>query len=260
MMRIMSYNIRCGNCDDGDNRWDNRKELVLARIRAFQPDLLGMQECRDDAQAEFLKANLPEYQFYGVRRGGEGVTALETAPIFILKSAFQIVQTGRFWLSQTPRKAGSKGWGAVFPRTAVWAQLRHRASGRTLTFLNTHFDFQPEAIVEAARLLRQWSGETLRHHAVIVSGDFNADKNSSAYRELTADGLLGDVHRLARPDGPDEPTFHGFGNPAELATIDWMLASRHFEVKSASVDTYHEASRYPSDHFPILAEIEWKPN
>jgi endonuclease/exonuclease/phosphatase family metal-dependent hydrolase len=259
MMRIMSFNIRCGNCDEGANSWQQRKELVLQRVRVFAPDLLGMQECRDDAQAEFLKARLPEYQFYGVRRGGGGVTDVETAPIFLLKSSFQIVQTGRFWLSQTPRKAGSKGWDAVFARTAVWAHLRHRASGRTLTFLNTHFDYQPEAIVESARLLRQWSVETLRRHAVILTGDFNADKRSNAYRELTADGLLGDVHRLAQPDGPDEPTFHGFGNPADLAPIDWMLASRHFEVQSASVDTYQQDGRYPSDHFPILAEVEWSP-
>ena len=33
MIRIMSFNIRCGNCDDGDNAWNQRKDRVLARIR-----------------------------------------------------------------------------------------------------------------------------------------------------------------------------------------------------------------------------------
>ena len=156
MIRIMSFNIRCGNCDDGDNAWNQRKDRVLARIRAFSPDLLGVQECRDDAQAEYLKANLPEYQFYGVRRGGGGVTDVEMAPILIRKAAFQIVQTGRFWLSETPRKTGSKSWDAVFARTAAWAELRHRGSGRSLTFLNTHFDYMPQAIQGAAQQLRAW--------------------------------------------------------------------------------------------------------
>ena len=231
---------------------------MLARIRAFSPDLLGVQECRDDAQAEYLKANLPEYQFYGVRRGGGGVTDVEMAPILIRKAAFQIVQTGRFWLSETPRKAGSKSWDAVFARTAAWAELRHRGSGRSLTFLNTHFDYKPQAIQGAAQQLRAWAGETARRRALIITGDFNADKNSAAYRELTADGLLRDAHRLANPGAPDAPTFHGYGNPAELSPIDWLLVSRHFAVRSAAVDSHHEGSLYPSDHYPITAEIDWQ--
>ncbi len=258
MIRIMSFNIRCGNCDDGDNAWNQRKDRVLARIRAFSPDLLGVQECRDDAQAEYLKANLPEYQFYGVRRGGCGVTDVEMAPLLVRKAAFQIVQTGRFWLSETPRKAGSKSWDAVFARTAVWVELRHRGSGRPLTFLNTHFDYMPQAIQGAAQQLRAWAEETARHRALIVTGDFNADKNSAAYRELTADGLLRDAHRLANPGAPDEPTFHGYGNPAELSPIDWLLVSRHFGVNSAAVDCIHEGSLYPSDHYPITAEVDWQ--
>jgi len=53
------------------------------------------------------------------------VTDVEMAPILIRKDAFQIVQTGRFWLSESPRKPGSKSWDAVFARTAAWAELRH---------------------------------------------------------------------------------------------------------------------------------------
>lgn len=256
----MSFNIRCGNCDEGDNNWNQRKERVLARIQAFAPDLLGLQECRDDAQAEFFKNNLPDYQFYGVRRGGGGVTDVEMAPILLRKSAFQLVQSGRFWLSESPRKTGSKSWDAVFPRTAVWVELRHRASGRSLTFLNTHFDYMPEAIQGAAQQLRAWAAQTAGRRALIVSGDFNAGKQSGAYRELTADGLLLDAHRLAHPGAADEPTFHGFGNPADLMPIDWLLVSRHFTVQSAAVDTHHEGKLYPSDHYPITAEVDWQAN
>lgn len=260
MIRIMSFNIRCGNCDDGDNAWKRRRDRVLARIRAFTPDLLGVQECRDDAQAEFLKNNLPEYQFYGVRRGGGGVTDVEMAPILIRKDAFQIVQTGRFWLSESPRKPGSKSWDAVFARTAAWAELRHRTSGRSLTFLNTHFDYMPEAIDGAARQLHAWAAEIAPRRALVICGDFNADRQSAAYRELTADGLLRDTHRLAHPGAPDEPTYHGYGNPADLMDIDWLLVTRHFAVRAAAVDTHHEDNLYPSDHYPITAELDWQVN
>ena len=37
-IKVMSFNIRYGLADDGDNRWDNRKELVVARIQNADPD------------------------------------------------------------------------------------------------------------------------------------------------------------------------------------------------------------------------------
>jgi endonuclease/exonuclease/phosphatase family metal-dependent hydrolase len=252
----MSFNIRTASIADGENSWENRKGLVLDRIRAFQPDLLGLQECRDDAQAEFVKNNLKAYQFYGVRRGGPGDTAIEMAPILFRKSSFQIIQSGHFWLSETPEITGSKDWDSVFARTATWVQLLQRTSGRSLIFLNTHFDYQPTAIEGAANLLRQWVERTVQQYPLILTGDFNADKNSSAYQCLTGDGMLFDIHWQVRSDRKDEPTFHGYGQPAELSPIDWMLASDHFEVINAVVDTFHEGNRYPSDHYPILAELK----
>ena len=48
---VVSFNIRYGSADDGPHRWEQRRELVIERIRAADPDLLGLQECRDDEQA-----------------------------------------------------------------------------------------------------------------------------------------------------------------------------------------------------------------
>ena len=44
--RTMSFNLRYGTANDGDNRWPNRKELVAKTIKRFDPDLLGMQDGR----------------------------------------------------------------------------------------------------------------------------------------------------------------------------------------------------------------------
>lgn len=137
----MTFNIRYGTADDGANHWDNRKHLVIERIRAFDPDLLGLQECRDDSQAEFIRENLPDYEFYGVPRGGGSVTALEMAPILFKRSAFRLVDKGCFWLSDTPHVPASLSWGAAFPRTATWVQLVHLVSDRQFFFLNTHYPF-----------------------------------------------------------------------------------------------------------------------
>ncbi len=58
MITLMSFNIRTRSANDGENDWQNRRRFVLERIRASSPDLLGLQECRNDAQANFLKRNL----------------------------------------------------------------------------------------------------------------------------------------------------------------------------------------------------------
>ena len=258
ILRVMSFNIRYGLAEDGLNRWENRKELVLGRIREYWPDLLGLQECRDDAQADYLRENLADYHFHGVRRGGGDQTDLEMAPILFRRDVFQLLDAGCFWLSRTPQQPGSKGWDAVFARTATWCRLLHRETGQSLVFLNTHFDYQSAAIRGAARLLRRWAEETSRQLPVVICGDFNAEKHSAAYRQLTAGSLLLDAHRQAHPGQEDQPTFHAYGQEDQLMVIDWLLVSNHFKVQAAGVDMVHEGARYPSDHYPIWAGIEWQ--
>jgi endonuclease/exonuclease/phosphatase family metal-dependent hydrolase len=258
MIKVMTFNIRYGLADDRENCWDNRKDLAISRIHAFDPDLLGLQECRDDAQAEFVKAHLPEYEFYGVRREGGGATDLEMAPVLFRKDRFQLIDQGCFWLSESPQVAGSKHWDSVFARTATWVELIDQQSGKTLEFLNTHFDYQPIAIDESARLLRRRVSETIQQHPVIVTGDFNADKASAAYRQLAVTGLLSDASRVVHPGGDDEATFHGFGQPDQLTAIDWILVSDHFQVIDAAIDHTRAGNLFPSDHYPITAVLNWR--
>ena len=106
-MKVMSFNVRYGTAQDGENSWPYRQQLVIDRIRAFEPDVLGLQECRDDAQADYIKNQLQGYCFIGVRRGGDGETALEMAPVLFKESTFEAVDSGHFWLSKTPNVPGS---------------------------------------------------------------------------------------------------------------------------------------------------------
>ncbi len=254
----MSFNIRYGLADDGENHWDRRKALVIDRIRTFQPNLLGLQECLDGAQAAYVKQHLPDYQFVGVRRGGSGDSAAEMAPVLYQRSAFVEVERGHFWLSETPDVSGSKSWGSVFARTATWVKLRHLDSDRIIVFLNTHFDYGTEATIEeSAKLLQQWATASDEKHPLVVTGDFNAGKDTPAYHCLTQGGVLHDVYRTVEPAGGNEGTYHGYGQP-EVPAIDWILASEHFEAVTAEIDSYREGSLFPSDHFPLTAVLGLK--
>jgi endonuclease/exonuclease/phosphatase family metal-dependent hydrolase len=256
MIRVMGFNIRYGAADDGANAWDHRKSLVIARIRAFSPNLLGLQECQDDAQEAFVREQLGNYAWYGVRREGDE-PVVEMAPLLYEPSVFEELDRGHFWLSETPDVPGSTGWDSWFPRTVVWAHLRDKRSSRPLFFVNTHFDYAPQASEKSADRLGEWISRTVQNHPVIISGDFNADKESAAYKRLTSEQGLFDVFREVHPDRYREVTYHGYGLAEDAGSIDWILASRHFEVMAAEIDTFREGDVFPSDHYPVTAILDW---
>src|SRR3954454_13481460 len=103
-VRVMSYNIRYATASDGENIWEQRKDFLAETIRAFDPDLLGTQETlarqRDD-----LAARLDGYDVLAAGRD-DGREAGEMMAIFYRKARFEKLDAGRFWLSETPHRAG----------------------------------------------------------------------------------------------------------------------------------------------------------
>ena len=43
-MKIVTFNLRMENPDDGPHRFLHRREAIVARIRREAPDILGFQE------------------------------------------------------------------------------------------------------------------------------------------------------------------------------------------------------------------------
>lgn len=259
MIRVMSFNIRTGSADDGENAWPRRREMAVERVRAFNPHLMGLQECHDTFQAGYLKQALDDYQFIGVPRGGLGQAGLEMSAVFYQPAAFEVLGVRHFWLSQTPDVPGSWSWDADFPRTVAQVHLRQLETGRELVFLNTHFDYIPHAARELARLLRVEMEALPEGLPLLVTGDFNARKGLAAYRTLLGgrgERRLVDVYRQVHAPGSQEGTFHDFGRLDPPQAIDWILASPQFEVLDAGVDPFHQGNTYPSDHFPLWAELE----
>lgn len=253
LLKVMSFNIRTAAARDGEQAWCHRRDLVIERIRAAAPDLLGVQECRADGQERFLRRALAEFEFVGVPRQGEGDSALEMAPLLYRRDRFEEGERGHFWLSATPAVPGSRSWGADYPRTATWVRLRPRQAGELpVTFVNTHFDYAGTAREEAARCLHRWLAGEAAGGAVVVTGDFNAERDSEAHRILTADGRLRDAHQAAGVTGG---SFHDFGRLTVPEGLDWILVSGQFEVESAAVDMSRPDRVFPSDHFPVTAQL-----
>lgn len=263
-IRVMSFNIRYGTANDGENHWSKRKEFLIETIAAFGPDLLGTQETLAD-QRDFLSAKLAGYEAFGVGRD-DGKDQGELAALFYRSARFEKMEGGNFWLSETPDTVGSKGWDAALPRVATWVKLKDRKNteAKPILFLNTHFDHRGKlARQEAARLIRQKIQELGADCNLIVTGDFNAEEGSGPYVSLfapekgTASPLV-DTFRVVNPDkGTNEGTFSEFkATQVSGARIDWIGCSRNWRIQSASIDRTERNGHTPSDHFPVTAILE----
>lgn len=257
---LLTYNIRLDTPADGVNQWGNRKEKVAALLKKSEPDVFGVQEALHNQMLD-LQALLPEYSNYGAGRD-DGKTAGEFSAIFFKKEKFDLLQSGTFWLSETPEKPGSKSWDAAITRVCSWVELKAKRSGKTFFVFNTHFDHQGEtARLNSAKLLQKRAIEIARTMPFIVMGDFNFEPSAQPYQVMQDQKLwkLQDAWLVGhRAKALKNCTFTGFEVGGETCRrIDYIFASEHFQVKSASIISEHDGKFYPSDHLPVMAALRF---
>lgn len=260
--RVVSFHV--GGTEAAD--WAERRSRVVAAIRANDPDLLGVQGL-SAAQLDDLDAALPDYGYHaaGADDGGERG---EFTPIFWRKNRFDLLDLGTLWLSDEPRRAGSVARGAVRPWVATWVRLRFRESMlNELVVVNTRIDAGPDAARrEAAGLLRRLA-ESHSGEPLVFMGDFAAgapgspvDRSADAvWSILTRDaGNLAELRdsflRTGAPPG-ESGTRHAYDGRRDGPRTSWILHSRRFEPFRVRVDDRTMEGRWPSDHFPVVAEL-----
>jgi endonuclease/exonuclease/phosphatase family metal-dependent hydrolase len=250
-LRVMTFNVRLPVSQDGDNAWERRQAVFIETIAQVQPDIIGMQELYQ-RQADHVIEHLPDYAWFGIdRRGGHGD---EHVGIFYRRDRFTVLDSGDFWLSETPGVAGSITWGNLFPRLVSWGLFEDKATGRRFHVLNTHLPYRAEdgeARLNAARLIAAWIARLPSDAAVVLIGDFNVTPDGPVHA-LLSDGLT-DVRIVAPVTSGPDGTFHNFTGVADRR-IDWILV-RGFRAQSARTVTTHRDGRYPSDHFPVVADL-----
>lgn len=262
VLKVMSFNIRYGAANDGENSWPHRKHLVSETIRTFDPDLLGLQEVLE-FQADFLREELPGYGFHGVGRE-DGKRKGEFVPLMYRKDRFYLVDAGHFWLSEEPEVPGSKSWDSSLPRMLSWVALEDRENGyRQFVFANVHFDHRgKEARLQSARLIRERAAEVPDGMPIVLTGDFNATEDQPPYAALTGDVGAGtpflDTFRVIHPErSPFEATSTGWQPKQQGRRIDWILIKPPFQALNATINRTIDGNRLPSDHYPVEAVIRF---
>lgn len=250
-LKVLTFNILVEiSSVEGVPPWKERRDEMVQLIKNLDPDLLGLQEPMP-RQAAFLKEALPDYEAIQDEKFTDVI-------LMFRRSMFETVDRGEWWLSPTPDKRMSKGFGNFLPRILVWARLKHVASGRELLVANTHFDnSMPSQVKMAALCQERFRSLGMGDLPMIWMGDFNTDQNRGDYPMLVSDGWKDSytASPLASPGGRDDnaPTFPG--NPGKR--IDHIFYRGPFTPTHWEVVSYADPKRHLSDHFPVFAKLKW---
>src|SRR5690554_2799004 len=142
-LRVMSFNVLVARDIEGPARWSGRRDALVQVIADADPDLLGTQELLRE-QADFITARLPQYAWFGHGRRGDGAADDEHMGVFYHRERMRLLDSGHFWLSDTPDVPGSITWGTRYPRMASWGLFERIADGKRLYLLNTHMPYRDE--------------------------------------------------------------------------------------------------------------------
>ncbi|CAK4076646.1 unnamed protein product [Aphanomyces euteiches] len=267
-MSVMTFNLRFAGANDGWNGWDYRKDHLIELINRYKPTVMGTQEGLKDQLAEIHSKLLGNYERFGVEREPNG----EFEQIFYDADKVTKLDGGNYWLSDNPEVPNQKAWDAPCVRMVTWCRFQIKATKQEFVFINTQFDHMSErSRIKSSELIwkriqEEWSLDM----PIFLVGDFNTYRYTSVYKYLTTEEgpNLAEAWKTAdKTIGDVSYTYHGWAgvdNDGEKAPnvvraanhIDWILyRPRNMKVLSTEVITESRGGRYPSDHYPIHAEL-----
>lgn len=266
--RVLDFNVLCDGCDPAYAPWADRLEAFRDILARADPDLVGLQEIFFAEQVAEVAALAPRpMEALYFTDPEEWYLPNPDVTILYRADRFTRLDDGIYWLSPTPDIPWSIGLadGQVIPRQVHWVRLLDRPSGRELVFIDTHFDNNQPAQARSAPMVLERTAPLAASLPVILVGDFNSEPSSEAYRILTT-GLAEDGLRF-------QDAWALATAPEQISNIDpvppWshdthidhiFLAGPHpWTVTRWYVDLslYGDPLRFPSDHWPVFAEVAW---
>ena len=252
--KIISYNVRFSSAPetDGDNRWELRRDASIKMVAAQKPLAMGLQEACPD-QIDFLDQNLTGYKHIGVGRD-DGNRAGEMMAIYYDTSRLTLLNSGTFWLSDTPDKV-SIGWDAACNRTCTWGHFKVNDTGFEFLYFNTHLDHVgSQARMNSIKLIVAKMAELNPNNVpVFLSGDFNSTTDDTIFEPLKAS--LKDAREVSAISDKNI-TYNGFGKVIDNPDTrkEWVIDHIFFSgVNPMAFRVLNGNYGVPfiSDHYPI---------
>ncbi|MFH6961445.1 endonuclease/exonuclease/phosphatase family protein [Flavobacterium plurextorum] len=255
-LKIMTYNIRLNVASDGENAWPNRKDYFMSQVQFYSPDIFGVQEATP-SQVIDIASGMPKYSKFGIGReeGGTG----EACTIYYKKDRFKLQESNTFWLSETPNVV-SRGWDAACNRVCTYGLFTDLKTKKTFYVFNLHLDHMGEvARVKGVQVvLEKIKTINTKKYPVFLMGDFNSEPNTPQIAEIKK--VMDDTRDVSKekPFGPSG-TFNNFKhNEPVTLLIDYIFISKNsgLKVQKHAVLSDSKDLKYPSDHLPVLIEID----
>ena len=250
---IMSTNVRCLSPEDLFKKsWFYRADLICEDINGVQPDIIGFQEATF-VHYDYLKKIMVGYDSEMAYR--DEFILSEGCPIFWRTDKFEMIDSGSFWLSETP-EVMSKDWGSEHYRICVYVILRDIESGKEFAVFNTHLDHTSDlARINGIKVVLDKISEFGNLPAYLM-GDLNAKENSETI--LSTKESFDDAKLIAEKTD-DSPTFHSWGQAADPRRIDYIMISKgDAEVYEYGVVNNLHGDAYSSDHSSIYIKTKLK--
>ena len=284
-LKVMSFNVQTENGTQVD--FDLRAELLRDLMDELQPDSIGMQEVTTG-----WIYRMDTYSFNQSYAGvGEGRTpGGEASSIYYRKDKFDLVNSGTFWLSETPDVPGTYLEASLYPRICTWAHLRDKVTGYEYIHINTHLDHLgnskggKELRTAQVRVILEYI-QSFPDVPMVMTGDFNHAKTTSAeniyamfknilgiseFTASTGESITGNFSD-ARTEAADTVSPDAWAsmtaywqegtdsyNPAKKP-IDYVFyTTGDFTADVYRNIHYHRDGIYMSDHLPQYCELTVK--
>ena len=252
--KIISFNVRYSSAPeiDGDNRWELRRDASVKMVAKHKPLVMGLQEACPD-QIDFLDLNLTGYKHIGVGRD-DGKRAGEMMAIYYDTTRLTLLDSGTFWLSETPEKV-SIGWDAACNRTCTWGHFKMKDTDFEFLYFNTHLDHlgslaRKNSIKLIVAKMTELNPDNL---PVFLSGDFNSTTDDPIFDPLKAS--LKDAREVSAISDKNI-TYNGFGKVTDNpdARKEWVIDHIFFSgvnPMAFMVLNGNYGVPFISDHYPI---------
>ena len=266
---VGTYNIRNKNKEDSikGNVWTKRCQVMCDQINFESPDVFGAQEVLVEQLRDML-VRLDNYSYIGVGRD-DGKEDGEYAAIFYKNDRVKLLDSGNFWLNETP-DIPKLGWDAACIRICTWGKFKDLRTKKKFYFFNLHMDHVGVvARRESAKLVMKRitemtdSGKKL----AVLTGDFNVPQTDELYTLFTQSGVLKDSYISAAERFAENGTYNGFDyHYWTPERIDHIFVTPATTVDAFAVLTsgywsenmnYQMERRVISDHYPIFARIRF---
>ena len=262
----------------------NSADALATMIADLDCDIIGLQEVCDSMWVQAGSGNIDLRKMVAEKRGDadydwvlfpnttSGKISYDSA-IGYKKSRFKKMSSGIFWMTEIPDQAKSvPGAPKGTDRPAVWAKFKSKQTGQIFYVYSTHLvlgSMHKDGGNEynATHFMRVAQDRFEPKYPSIVVGDFNCAVGSEAFNIMTS-GRWADTFEWMKAKGmellPEDleygtTAFNNESGPRK-GVIDHIMFYKaeplKYWVDRRKFTTVDGTLHYPSDHFPVIAELK----